>query len=558
MTGGMRRSTRSTRRADGWHNAQTVQLEGREEAREVVVGEALPSSAITARVDVSASSLRFVYPFTFDGGRMDELARGVEAASVPGGERSLAVWERSEFPTDDLLAQVADFVAPASGAPLTAALWRMPEATLRSHRGVGGGSRHPGAVWTLRTRRGAVDFTFDSFELALFRHGVGFVVVGATPASDAAAVWFTFLHFFRYISGRRASPLTAVRQSGEPRSRSRSAFFPDLGGICTVATAEHHTGEIVDALLAGAVPGSGRWWEEIFVPGMMLPYAAAFIDGVAPAGSAALLHRLRNFFHGDQVIHPAGVDIAGPDPGLLPYAEQQWFVHSLNGGGFLACDAPATPFFRSTLPGHIRNQYFLLFLLALEQRFFLMALSQQVSRRWVGRTESAEKQQVSVFTGIRDALLSFTAQGFFAQTMQEEHHHRSYERWREIFALNELYREVSAEVREMHGQLELRERQRSVEAAHVQQRQSAALDRRLAFITWLLGLPVSLLLVVNASGNIALVRHILFGPVGVQPYDVFIGLGLEAIGIAVGLLAYTVLQRRTEQRAGSRDEGKWQ
>ncbi|MBV8446068.1 MAG: hypothetical protein JOZ92_09150, partial [Candidatus Dormibacteraeota bacterium] len=55
----MRRSTRSTRRADGWHNAQTVQLEGREEAREVVVGEALPSSAITARVDVSASSLRF-------------------------------------------------------------------------------------------------------------------------------------------------------------------------------------------------------------------------------------------------------------------------------------------------------------------------------------------------------------------------------------------------------------------------------------------------------------------------------------------------------------------
>ena len=153
------------------------------------------------------------------------------------------------------------------------------------------------------------------------------------------------------------------------------------------------------------------------------------------------------------------------------------------------------------------------------------------------------QEEQRAFAGIRDALLAFTAQGYFAQTMQEEHHHRSYSRWQSVFQLERLYRDVAEEVREMHGYLELRQRERAEAIATEQQRHAESLEHRLGVVTWLLGIPVSLLLVINASGNIALVRSLVFGKPGVQPYDVLIGVALDFLGVGVGYVAYRLLDR---------------
>jgi hypothetical protein len=509
-------------------------------------------------IDREASSLRFIYPFVFAGDTIAHRAAAITGATRAIGDKQIPVWERKSFSTDDLLSQVADFVDPPDGAPLSARLWRVHDTVLRSPAGLGGGARHPGADWTLNTRRGDVPFVLESIELALFRHGVGFVIVSATPVSPHLRDWFTFLHFFRFIAGRRASSVTALRTTGRTPDGdpTRTAFFPELG----VAQREpgpaavHHFGEVIDHLLATAAAhdGTPAWWEEIFVPGMMLPHAAVFVDGCSQDNIPLHLHRLRNFFHSTQTVHPSAAELALDDPGLLPYAANQWFFYSLNGGGFLACDAPHTPFFRETLPEHIESEYLLLFLLALEQRFVLMMLSQQVSRQWVG-VGDAETHKVAAFTAIRDALLAFTAQGYFAQTMQEEHHHRSYSRWLAVFQLDVLYRTVADEVREMHGYLELRQRERADAIGREQQRHAENLDRRLGLVTWLLGIPVSLLLVVNASGNIALVRSLVFGPTGVQPYDVLIGVLLDLLGIGVGFIAYRLLDRRLGRQRRERE-----
>jgi hypothetical protein len=503
-------------------------------------------------VDRNSSSLRFIYPFTFGGDTIALRSEALASATWRIGEKPVAVWEPGSFPTDDLLSEVADFVDPPAGSLVSAGRWRVGDTVLRSPSGLGGGARHPGADWTLTTRRGTIPFLIESIELALFRHGVGFVVVSALPVSTQLSDWFSFLHFFRYVHGRRASAVGAVRTTGRDNDGAsmRTAFFPQLGDR-QPDTQEHHVfGEVIDHLLSTATLADERprWWGEVFVPGMMLPHVALFIDQSPVEDTPIHLHRLRNFFHADQAVHPSAEELALVDPGLLPYASNQWFFYSLNGGGFLACDAPQTPFFRSTLPAHLTGAYLLLFLLALDQRFTLMLLSQEVSREWVGGGDDVDARKVAAFRRIRDALLAFTAQGYFAQTMQEEHHHRSYERWQAAFQLERLYRNVADEVREMYGDLELRQRDRAEAVAREQQRQAENLDRRLSVVTWLLGVPVSLLLVINAAGNIALVRRLVFGPNGVQAYDVLIGVVLDVIGIVVGYIAYRMFDRRLRRK----------
>jgi hypothetical protein len=170
---------------------------------------------------------------------------------------------------------------------------------------------------------------------------------------------------------------------------------------------------------------------------------------------------MRHFFHARQEMHPAPPDLRLERPSLLPYAEGLWVLFSLDGGAFWACDAPKTDFFRVQLPDHLGRQYFLLFLLALHQRFALMALSEKVAAYWpLDGSMGDEDARERAFGEIRDRFLAFTARGYFTQVMQQEHHHRCYRQWQRTFQVNQLYREVRNEVREIHDYLMLRRTQR--------------------------------------------------------------------------------------------------
>ncbi len=529
------------------------------------VGHDEAAAPLKVVVDRTASSTRFVYPFIFAAESLPQRAERFSALTRTVGKAERHVWRRQAFVTDDMLAHVAAFVDPPGGAPLSACLWRVEDEVLRSPSGLGAGRAHPGADWMLVTRLGEVAFAIEAIELALFEHGVGFLTISALPESSELSDWFTFLHFFRYIGGKRASEVRATRTVGVDGADGQArtvGFFPSLGDHAdqagTATPQPRHFREVIaDLLTGGARPGAAHeWWREIFVPGMLLPYASLFVDGCRAEDMHTVRYRLRNFFHADQFVHPSADDGGA---GLLPYAVNQWFFSSLNGGGFLAFDAPATEFFRVTLPGHIRAQYFLLFLLALEQRFVLMQLSQEVAEQWGGGGERpTETARAAAFADIRDRLLAFTAQGYFAQAMQEEHHHRSYSQWQETFELPRLYDTVAAEVREMHSYLEQRQRDHVEHMARVQESRSLTIDRRLNLVTWLLGIPVSLLLVVNASSNIAAVRHLIAGPLAVQGYDLIIGLILEIAGVGVGFLAYRALNSRMRRGDRAAAEGALQ
>jgi len=422
-------------------------------------------------VNAKVSSVQFIYPFLFD---RVTFERRKDAISKAQWQSSLCIWRKASFPRDDLLAHVERYLNPPEDIAPTSLIWEMDANTLQSPSGMGGK-----ADWFLVLSRKEIQFELISVQLSLFRIGVGFLVVYAKPKSDEVEKWFDFLHYFRFVSGQRGVGLKLKLRTGREEVKS---FFPQpAGGVEKHPDGTGMFGEIISAILNTASvegdPKDENWWKEVFIPGQLIPFAILYIEekDIDDEAIAKLLYRVRNFFPWERIIQPTPEDLKFDHPSLLAYAERMWFVFSLEGGAFVAFNAPKTDFFRRELPVHLQREYFLLFLLPLHQRFTLISLSQRVSENWLS---GDERGRIRAFESIRDTLLEFMARGYFSQVMQREHHHRVYRRWQETFQLDRLYQEVSDEVREMHEFLQMR--------------QSERLERRLNFLTFVIGIPALL------------------------------------------------------------------
>jgi hypothetical protein len=307
--------------------------------------------------------------------------------------------------------------------------------------------------------------------------------VQAVPADEPFERWLDFLHFFRFCSTSRAKSVAARRRTGLDRSTGEpqfADFFP-FANDATPPPERHVFGELIHlALQTDDRQPQAIWWRDVFVPGQLLACAAIFArDAGSDEEVAHHLFRLRNFFHSRQGANPAADDLRLDHPGQIAYADRQWFLFALEGGAFVAFDPPATQFYQETLPAHLRDQYFLLYLLALHQRFALMALSDQVARHWLS---SGRDEQAEVFARIRGRLLDFTAKALFAQIVQRGHYDRCYQKWLEVFQIERLYREVRDEVADMHGELQQRREEREL-------RQNETRNMLLASLGLFLGVP---------------------------------------------------------------------
>lgn len=424
------------------------------------------------------SFLLFVYPFLFDTTEFQARIAKIEEALWQVKKQAVPVWKPARFPGQDMLASVATYLNPASGSEYaTAGLWKLNE-KLEEVYGLGGR-----AEWRLRVKNEEIPFRLGEVEendfavqLALFRVGVGFITVQVRPLSDDAPTWQDFLYYFRFVRGRRGVGVRARKRVGfdaEKKQPVYSPFFPEpAGGVAGHPDGDGVFDDLLNSFLrTGAFDkDSKQWWREVFVPEQMIPFAALFINDSPEDNDLELVYKARNFFHSGQGENPAPEDLRRDHPGSLPYTGRQWFSFSLDGGSFLSCDAPDTPFFSKELPKHLREQYFILFLLTLHQRFVLMGLSQQVSDNWLMRDDVTRAE---AFERIRETLLEFTARGHFTQVMQRDHHHRCYRKWQEVFQVSQLYKEVRDEVREMHDYLQTKRTERIRQLAEEQNREAA-------------------------------------------------------------------------------------
>lgn len=434
------------------------------------------------RVAKESSFIHFVYPFLFEANEFDARVEAFQNAVQQGcGGQLKRVWTETTFPEEELLSHVRNYLNSSQGAPATAHLWELNFEDMHAVFGLG-----DGVDWYLVRKKLEIPFQwgddFWSAQLALFCVGVGFLTIRAKPTSERVEDWLDFLHYFRYVNGQMR-----VRVRAEQRTPSGQAipFFPRPVEALQRDASEYF-GAVLRALLqTGAFEGEQEpWWQEVYVQGKLIPFAALFVNEEPEQETGSqfkeLLYRVHRFFPAERLIIPSDSDLDFEShPAFLPYVRDQWFIFSLEGGAFVARNAPETDFFRKTLPDHLGRQYFLLFLLALHQRFALMRLSQLVSDHWL---QNDHRKRVAVFTSIRDQLLAFTARGYFTQVMQRENHHRCYCKWQEIFQVEALYREVSDEVREMHETLQMKRAE------------------SLNWFAWLLGPPALLLTLVEAAG----------------------------------------------------------
>ena len=466
----------------------------------------------TPTIDRAASFVRLVHPFLFDSASFLERCRAVEGATWSGDRGAFTVWEANppEQPEWHLLPHVARYVASDGGdteAGAGARFWRLQSAALESRAGL-----LNSATWTAIWHRGEERFRLEGVELLLFGVGVGVLTLCTRPRSAHPDLWHDFIHFGRYLRGPSAIKIRVVRQT---RSGSEEPFFPDpAGGSARFdPQGRGYLGEIVTALVSTAtVVGEGAdWFEKTFASSLLIPYAALYVDGLPGDETPERVYRARNLFYAAQLLHPSEEDrrLDG-HPALLPFGSRIWLACSVEGGTFLAFDAPQHDFWRKRLPDHLANEYFLLFLLALHQRLALMALSDEVAGGWpmTPRGNNDERRE-RAFREIRDRLLAFTARSYFAQVMQREHHHRVYRRWLEVFQIERLYTEVSAEVREMfeYSLLLRTERiatlqQEAAERDRARQERVALLERRLGQLAFIFGAPGLVVGFLGATGGV--------------------------------------------------------
>lgn len=448
----------------------------------------------------SSSFINFIYPFTFNPVDFDNRAEEIEKTVWSSAKRDMPVWSRADFYKEDLLPHINRYLNAEQGNPSTAYLWNMNDDAMTSSSGLSSGKS---SRWIMDSPRYEIPFAIEWIQIALFRIGIGFLTLRAMPDTDDLDAWLDFMHHFRFISGSRSLNYCVEKRTGYDKEKGcgiTTRFFPEPG--CRTKSGEGQLAKLLDSILSSCSGNKEQWWRDIFVQGQMIPFAGVFIgESGQDDRMIDIIYRFRNFFHSKQGFKPSRDDLSFDHPSIFEYGENQWFTLTLEGGVFVCIDPPKLQFFEGTLTSRLRNQYFLLFLLALQQRFGLLSLSDRVSEYWLmnakmestarkkglmARTRKflagisfSDNMRVKSFEFIRGILLEFTARGHFTQVTQREKHHRFYSKCQEVFQIDKLYKEVNDEVREMHEFLS--------------DRQSKRLEERINRLGAVIGVPAILL-----------------------------------------------------------------
>ncbi|MEZ6140858.1 MAG: CorA family divalent cation transporter [Zavarzinella sp.] len=409
------------------------------------------------RVDSDRSSLTFVKPFLYDHQQSELVLSRVRSVHVPARTGVMEVWERGAFPTDDFLHHIAQSLAPTDDSPAVAEKYLLTNRFLESEHGL---AAKKGFLFQFKNQ--STRIRLEELQLILFRNGVGFVVQRWKVESDKIEAWLDLQHFGRFAALERGGVLRMPSPDGKsvrpfPQPYLQTADDKSSSEQSTFAAINHIALNSVGLGLNGPIPV-----QEVFLAGRSLPYTVLFLNETNDSAwpREKVLYKLRRLFHAQQAYYPTQEQVAICPPNFHPYLQDQWFFQSLEGGGFVAIDPPIDPFFQKELPHHLENEYFVMFLLALQQRFSLMSLSNEVAQRWKSNPAKQPASELRViFEQIRDRLFDYTAHYHFVQVGQRQNHHHLYQLWQQTFQITDLYEEVNNEVREMNDYLNDRDKQ---------------------------------------------------------------------------------------------------
>jgi hypothetical protein len=460
------------------------------------------------------SFINFIYPFVYDAQSCQPHTFISKIKNIFWQSRQgpANVWEECECAEDEILPCLKSLLTRGDDN-CGAYFWKIEGNALQSPFGFGGSLN-----WHLLSRKEEIPFKFEEVKLGIFSIGIGFIIMRVCLLSSNKDSWLDFLYNFRFCRGQRNIKLRVTRQVEQYKNEP---YWPGIGGDLKSRPNEYgNIEEIIDMLLYPLIQQSGslKWWQDIFIPGQLIPFACILLEGQEQAiidellnnELAEFIYRIKNLFHSRQEIRLLQSERKPEQSMLRLYSENQWFAYSLDGTAFIAYNPPKTTFFLNTLPSHIGNQYFLVYLLVLSQHFILINLSNQVSRYWI---HSDESKKVKVFRIIKASLLEFTARLYFTQVIHSNHQHIYYSKWQDVLQITCLYNEVKDEVFSMHNEITLK-------LAEDQYRRTKRLELMLLGLGSFIGIPALCLNFMIGMGENSVLKAILFLSAGL-----FLGAG---------------------------------
>ncbi len=479
----------------------------------------VPDLTATSPRIAKGSFAQFVFPFTMHVDDDVQIDARLEHASHKGQR----IWERLDIAKEYSLYDLTQQIRLDSMS-----LWKISEEALRDWLGFG---ERP---WELRGAGGVgIEWKLETVRLWWFENRIGLLVFSARPLSSDPATWLSFLYYLRFVDGSQQRKIRPMPIDGPPVMPPWIASTP--AGSPAPWTSMR---QLVQALRATLDPPSDAPdpWRSLTDPGQLFPFTCVFVDQMPSNEQPLFRHRLRQSLRTDQAENAASEDlVTSGNSYFLPYADQQWFTFSMGGAGFVAFDRPDNEFNHLTLPSHLAKRYGFILVLALYQRYTLIEFSRETARYWerqhwerqLDNVERLPGQNVRVDTALFDQmerlyvrLLTFTAYGYFAQVVQQDHYHRFFRRWVEVFQLPTLYEEVRGEIAEMRNYLDLRLARRTQEQERaaaseehrritVEQRQLRAaedqarrLEQRIGYFAVFLGFPALFLTAAAATGDL--------------------------------------------------------
>jgi hypothetical protein len=116
----------------------------------------------TTNIDLAASFIYFVYPFTFDSNQFDSLTRAGDEAVISRQTQPdkppecRAAWEKLSFPEEELLFHVANYLNPGENSSCTARFW---QSSALLHQSFGFSHSYD---WQLVYPNGEISFVFGA------------------------------------------------------------------------------------------------------------------------------------------------------------------------------------------------------------------------------------------------------------------------------------------------------------------------------------------------------------------------------------------------------------
>lgn len=456
----------------------------------------------------SIARSKFVYPFIFDINTFCERCIKIDGAQVSSAEKTWDLWRVSKYSEQDLLPHVANYInnkIRKNGKSLeTVGVWKIQNDILQSPNfGLGSGQGSGSIQYKLCYPHGKIEFKITDVELFLFRTGMGALAIAVEPTLENGNLssWYDFLSYFKWFQDRHGVSIECSKGVGfdqEKREPIRVSCVPPLAA--QVENSQDGTfqfGDILSGLLrsGGLDPEGGeKWWSDVFVPNQFLPYSTLFLEDTPPEEIPIHVYQFRKMLHSRQTLIPPKFEISLEHEALHAYVENQWFTFSLDGGGFIAFNAPDTYFFTTELPIHLMDQYFMVFIMALHQRFVLTRLADEVAKVWLAEDDENSDTNYfnNLFGELQKIFLTFYASGNFKQIMQRDNLHQVYNKWLEVFQIDQLSQSVYEAIEHIHGFIQAKQDLILKQIEEAQRQSSKRLERQINKLMLIIGVPAVL------------------------------------------------------------------